>query len=67
MSDKIRGKLIRDVRLNGEGKEDGSGRLFLRGEFASVHKDLAHLVDAQAEPKSQLRYKTTQLKAKVEK
>lgn len=47
---KVHGKLTEDVRINHEGKEDGAGRLYLRGEFVSVDESIKHKVDTSAKP-----------------
>ncbi len=46
---KVYGKLKQDIRINGDGKEDGGGRLFLRGEFTSVDESIADKVDQKAQ------------------
>jgi hypothetical protein len=48
MARTVTGKLKQDIRINHEGKEDGAGRLYLKGEFATVDEDLADKVDARA-------------------
>lgn len=50
MARTVRGKLKQDIRINHEGKEDGAGRLFLKGEFATVDEGLADKVDVKAKP-----------------
>lgn len=48
MARTVTGKLKQDIRINHEGKEDGGGRLFLRGEFVTLDAELEDKVDTKA-------------------
>lgn len=56
------GTLLRDARLNPQGKEDAGGRLHLRGEQVSVHPEHAGLVRRGSKRKRRPRRSATQTK-----